>query len=140
MARVAGSPREGFVGSEHTRPLRSVPQRWRGSGVQGTLLDPVFRQARQVALAEHFHYPHAAGILARYRLNQVAVVTRDWKVAARGGEIDRFDLSRDRAELRPIPSSVGEALEACRLEGLSGAVISKAAAHLRGFERFAQAA
>ena len=46
----------------------------RGEPPAGTILDPAYRAAHPIALAEHFYYPHRAGMAPRYRQNIAAAV------------------------------------------------------------------
>ncbi len=75
----------------------------RGAAMHDTILDPAYRAAQPVALAEHFHYPHVPDMLPRYRQNIAAAIGRTEKVIARADGTVRYDLQRDPDELRPEP-------------------------------------
>jgi arylsulfatase A-like enzyme len=96
---------------------------------ESTLLDAAWRRTRPAALAAHFHYPHVADALPRYRKDQRAVITRGAKVVALGGEISLF---RDPNEEHPIRSSLGEAVEVWHREGLPEPAVVRCAGHLVG--------
>lgn len=66
-----------------------------------TLLDPDFRAANGVAVAQHFHYPHLRDAMPVYRSNQFAAVDARHKLLMRGGQVLLFDLVTDPQEIRP---------------------------------------
>ena len=93
-------------------------------GVHGTLLDPDYRAAHPVALAEHFHYPHVARARPVYRQNQAAAIVGTQKLVVRGDGAFRYDLMRDPDEEHP---------EACTVEAFAadcGGVLGMAAGRL----------
>jgi Sulfatase len=100
-----------------------------GSGA-GTILDQAYRHRRPIALAEHFHYPHTAGLLDRFRVNQAAAITRDRKVVVRGGLPEVYDLARDPGEAEPRSCLPGTAAIALRGEGLPREALTRATEHL----------
>jgi arylsulfatase A-like enzyme len=105
-----------------------------GRPLAGTLLDPPARAARPVALAEHFHYPHTAGLLPRYAQNIAAAIVGSHKAIVRREGVFQYDLARDRAETRPIVGRVADFEAACREDGLPAAAVAAAGRHLRRWE------
>ena len=101
-----------------------------GAGVRGTLLDPAARASRQVALAEHFHYPHVRDIQPRYAQNIAAAVVGRWKLLVRREGVWRTDLERDPAERALEPSSWHDFAAGCRREGAAAAALDAARTHL----------
>jgi arylsulfatase A-like enzyme len=108
--------------------------------VGGTILDPAARQARPVALAEHYHYPHTAGVLERYAQNIATAIVGTRKMILRREGAMAYDLVRDPDERAPEPSSVADFEAACRRDGWPAASVATAIEHLRRWEVTAQAA
>jgi hypothetical protein len=106
----------------------------------GTLLDPAARTARPVALAEHFHYPHTAGVMERYTQNIATAVVGRRKLIIRREGIRQYDLATDPEELAPEPSTVQRFAGACRRDGIPPGAIASAVEHLRRWEITAAAA
>lgn len=97
----------------------------------GTLLNSAVREQQPAAYAEHFHYPKRDQILPRYRLNQAAVITRCWKVIARGAQLEAYALHHGATENRPI--ELGSTEDVARLweaEGLAVPQVVAALEHL----------
>jgi len=111
-----------------------------GRGVTGTILDPSTRAANPVALAEHFHYPHTAGVLERYAQNIAAAVVGTRKLVVRREGLFQYDLARDPEERFPDRSTVQAFEAACRRDGMPPAAIATAVAHVERWEGTAAAA
>ena len=102
-----------------------------GEGRGGTFLDAGYRRPHPIALAEHFHYPHAAGMDPRYKQNIAAAIAGRRKVIMRRGGLEAYDLARDPYERNPGPSEIAEFEAACRADGVPAAALSSALDHLR---------
>jgi len=102
-----------------------------GSSLGGTLLDPAARAERPVALAEHFHYPHAAGLLEHYRHDIAAAVVGTRKLIVRPEAALLYDLVADPEEIHPIASSLDEFIALCHRDGAPTAAIAEASMHLQ---------
>ena len=102
-----------------------------GHGVRGTLLHPAYRRAHPIALAEHFHYPHTAGVLARYTQNLAAAVVGRRKIILRREGAEHYDLGSDPGETAAVGGTLADFEGACRRDGLPAAAIAAAIAHLR---------
>jgi len=102
-----------------------------GHDLGGTLLDGDYRSAHPVALAEHFHYPHTDGLLARYKQNLSAAVVGTRKLIVRREGSEHYDLGADPHEAAPLGGTVADFAAACRRDGASAAAIAAAVAHLR---------
>ncbi len=109
-------------------------------GLSGTILDPRARAATPVALAEHFHYPHTAGLLPRYTQNLAAAVVGTRKAILTRDGVRQYDLATDPEETAPAEGSVAEFVAACRRAGLPRAAVDAAASHLGRWERVGAAA
>ena len=103
-----------------------------GSEERGTILDPTFRAAHQVAIAEHFHYPAIDN--PRYRRNLVSAIVGTHKVIVRDDEVLHFDLARDADELAPVPGAIDDFAPLARAEDASEASVAAALRHLRTFQ------
>jgi Sulfatase len=101
-----------------------------GHDCRGTLLDGDHRRAHPVALAEHFHYPHTARLLDRYKQNLSAAVVGTRKVIVRREGVEHYDLAVDPLEAAPVGGTIADFEAACRRDGLPTAAIAAAAAHL----------
>jgi arylsulfatase A-like enzyme len=112
----------------------------REAGLAGTLLDPRARAAAPVALAEHFHYPHTAGLLPQYTQDLAAAVVGPRKAILTRDGVRYYDLATDPEETAPAEGSVAEFVAACRRAGLPPAAIDAATAHLGRWERVRAAA
>jgi arylsulfatase A-like enzyme len=99
-------------------------------GTDGTLLDPEYRAQHPVALAEHFHYPHARGADPRYLHDQVAAIAGWRKAIASAEGISMYDLERDADETSPEPTTLRDFAALCRRDGIPGAAVDEALAHL----------
>ena len=99
-------------------------------GFGATILDPGYRAARPIAVAEHFHYPHANGILPRYRQNVAAAITASRKVIVRGERVEHYDLDRDPDEAAASVAPLSEFGAECRRQGLGGPALDAALQHL----------
>jgi len=102
-----------------------------GRGVAGTLLDPDWRAAHPVALAEHFHYPHAPAMSPRYRQNCAAAVVGRWKCHVRREGMVAYDLAADPDETTPLPASIAMLEDVARRDGAPRDAVAAGAAHLR---------
>jgi len=102
-----------------------------GRDVGGTLLDPAYRRAHPVALAEHFHYPYTAGLLARYTQNLAAAIVGERKIIVRRERSEHYDLGADPGETAPAGETIADFEAACRRDGLPIAAIAAATAHVR---------
>jgi arylsulfatase A-like enzyme len=98
---------------------------------RNTLLDRDTREARPVALAEHFHSPHTARMAPRYVQNLAAARVGSWKAIVRREGVVLYDLGRDPDEREPVPGSIDEFSAVCRRDGSPAAAIAEASAHLR---------
>jgi arylsulfatase A-like enzyme len=105
----------------------------------GTIMNPEYRAARAIALAEHFYYPHRADIAARYKQNLLAVMIGDDKFVLRREGPIRYDRARDPDELRPEPVGADAVASAIRRSGASSANIAAALEHVRTWQRARQA-
>ncbi len=86
-----------------------------GTTLTGTLLDPSFRGEHPIAVAEHFHYPHARRIAPEFRQNLTAAVSATHKVIVRRDSARLYDLATDPDERAPAPidgTDLGTALAA----------------------------
>jgi arylsulfatase A-like enzyme len=106
--------------------LVRAPERSTG----GTLLDPGYRAARPIALAEHFHYTHVPDMDPRYRRNLRAAIIGRRKFVASPDGICEYDLERDPGEEDPRPSNLREFRLACARAGAAGAAADDAADRL----------
>lgn len=110
-----------------------------GRGVGGTLLDPAARAAQPVALAEHFHYPHAPAMRPHYRQDIAAAVVGRWKCHVRREGMLVYDLAADSAEACPERATL-DAFEAlCRRDGCPPRAVTAAIGHLRRWKTLATA-
>lgn len=82
-------------------------------GRRATILDPAYRAAHPIALAEHLHYPHVANAEARFRQDLVAAVGSMGKVVVQNGGPLHFDLTSDPAEDHPRPTRLADLGRAC---------------------------
>lgn len=116
------------VGTRDLFPLlASIVQNRTGAA---TLLDADHRGAHPLALAEHFHYPHVADALPRFRHNQAAAIGARWKISVRGGAAELHRLGEDPAERSAQPVRQTEFEEFLRSEALPPALVSTALRHL----------
>ena len=99
--------------------------------VSDTILSPMYRAQHPVALAEHFHYPHAGNVLAHYKQNIAAAIAGDHKVIVRPHATEHYDLSADADETRPRMAPLAEFDTACRHNGVPSWAIRPALRHLR---------
>lgn len=111
-----------------------------GEGIRGTMLDPSVRTAHPTALAEHYHYPHTAGLLERYTHNLAAAIVGNRKLVARRDGLVQYDLARDPDEQVPEPTAIDEFAGLCRRDGAPPSAIAAAVEHVRRWERTAEAA
>jgi hypothetical protein len=101
-----------------------------GEGVAHTIVDPAYRARQPIALAEHFHYRHAGGMLPRYRQNIAAAIGASCKVIKRREGVFAYDLASDPDEARPQPGAVAEVAAAWRGAGMPAPAVDAAAQHL----------
>lgn len=98
----------------------------------GTILDPAYRRAHPVALAEHFYYPHCPTMAAKYRVNQRAVITPERKFVAREGERPvAYDLAQDPDEREPSAVDVSSVDRALRRAGMSLSLAESVRRHVQ---------
>jgi len=109
-----------------------------GPSFAGTILDPDFRGRHAIALAEHFHYPHAPKASPRYRRDLAAAIVGRDKVIVRRGEVERYDVQVDPGEESPQPGSVDDLMEAARRDGVARPIVASALSHLRRWQEVAQ--
>jgi hypothetical protein len=102
-----------------------------GEGVRGTLLDAAACVARPLALAEHYHDPHTAGLIERYTHNVAAAIVGSRKLVVRAGGLERYDLDRDPEEISPEGGSLADFERVCRREGWPAAAVDEALRHAR---------
>ncbi len=107
--------------------------------LRGTLLDPGWRGAHPVALAEHFHYPFTDGLLPHYTQNIAAAVVGNRKVIVRRTGLERYDLASDSHEDMPGGGAISDFASACRRDGLSSSAIAAAVEHLRRWQQLSAA-
>jgi arylsulfatase A-like enzyme len=102
-----------------------------GHGLNATLLDPTYRRAHPVALAEHFHYPHTAGLLAGFKQNLAAAIVGRRKVIVRREGAAHYDLDSDPDETAPAGGTLADFESACRRDGVAAPAVAAALAHLQ---------
>jgi hypothetical protein len=100
-------------------------------GPRETILDSGYRARRPLAPAEHFHYPHAEGMAARYRQNLAATVSGQWKVIVRREGVDLYDLEKDPEEMHAQSGSLDDFAEVCRRQGAGRRALGSALERLR---------
>jgi arylsulfatase A-like enzyme len=101
---------------------------------RGTILDPAYRAAHPIAVAEHFHYAAVDHALPRHRQNLVAAISQDHKVIVRGDEVEIYDTSRDPDERTPERGTIDDFGVLCRDERLQATASAAAVAHLQEFQ------
>ena len=89
-----------------------------GGDGTGTILDPSWRAEHPVAVAEHFHYPHAPRADPRYRQNVACAIAGDQKWLVRRDGVRRYDLIADPDEIHPQPASLGDVAAATRSDAV----------------------
>jgi arylsulfatase A-like enzyme len=104
-----------------------------GEPLDGTIFDRSWRARRPIALAEHFHYPHAKDMAHRYRQNVAAAVCGQHKAIVRREGVELYDLEGDSEELRPAATSLEAFEEMCRGEGIERKAASSAVGHLQAW-------
>lgn len=117
--------------------LRAVIE---GRSPAGTLVDPVYREERPVALAEHFHYPWVADALPAYRENQAAAIVGRYKLAVRGRESRFYDLRTDPDEQSPIAASAEDFADRLQADRTPPRAVFDALRHLRGWSQIMETA
>jgi len=117
-----------------TRDLFSLLQATAaGTSTANTLLDPQFRAARPIAIAEHFHYRDAYHTRPEFRGDLVAAIAGDQKIIVRRSGACAYDLARDPGEAEPEAIGLEDFARRCRAEGMPVRALSGALAHLRRF-------
>jgi len=106
----------------------------RNGDPRGTILDPAYRAAHPIAVAEHFHYAAARDAHPRHRRNLVAAIARDHKVIIRGDEVEIYDTARDPGELTPARGSIDDFAATCRSARVAPPASAAAVHHLRAFQ------
>lgn len=104
-----------------------------GAGWQGTILDPTYRAAHPIALAEHFHYQGVPDALPMYRQNLVTAITAEDKLIVRPEATESYDLTRDSAEQQPEAESIEHFAARCRRLGIGASAADAAVDHLRAW-------
>jgi arylsulfatase A-like enzyme len=102
----------------------------RGDGPAGTILDPAYRAAHPIALAEHVHYPHLRDAQPRYRQDLAAAIGPAGKIVLRDGGVVGYDLAADPREEHPRPTTLGEFAAQCVRGGSARQPVEAALAHL----------
>jgi arylsulfatase A-like enzyme len=106
--------------------------------LRGTLLDAEYRSRHPIALAQHFHYPHAPGMAPQYRSNPTAAIVGRHKVIVRDDRVDYFDLAADGGEQASAACCAADFAALCREQRVAAPQIAAALAHLlpsrRGLE------
>lgn len=102
-----------------------------GGSIAGTLLDPVARASKPVALAEHFFYPHVAGMERRYAQNIATAVLGNRKAIVRAEGLFAYDLAQDPDEDVPEPTTLDAFLDRTRRDGVPEPAVLAAASHLQ---------
>jgi hypothetical protein len=93
-----------------------------------TLLDENYRAQNPVAICEHFYYPRVSDMNPKYRVNQVAAVSRSQRVVLRGSEaIVESQLGLEAAR---YPAENIDAALAC----LPGETQNGSRSHLKDFQ------
>lgn len=105
---------------------------------RGTILDPAYRAAHPIALAEHFHYQGVPDALPLYRQNLVAAITAEHKLIVRPTSTESYDLTRDGSELQPEAESLEAFAQRCRHLGISAGPTAAAVDHLRAWRTHPQ--
>jgi len=93
-------PERGAAAVDDVVSLRAVFGLARAAALglrEPTLLDESFRAAHPVAIAEHFHTPHAREIAGRFRHDQRAAIRRDRKLLLRAGRAELLDPRGDES-------------------------------------------
>jgi arylsulfatase A-like enzyme len=101
-----------------------------GRPLRETILDAEYRAMHPVALAEHFHYPHAPAMAPAYRCNPTAAITTGHKLIVRGEQVDYYDLTSDRAEDAPMRCRLEDFGALCREAGVATPEVGATLAHL----------
>ena len=104
-----------------------------GNASDRTLLDANHRARHPVALAEHFHYPHAESMAARYRQNVAAAICGRRKVIVRREGVQLYNLEKDPEEMCPQRGALDDFAEVCRSEGTERDAIGQAMGWLRSW-------
>jgi len=104
-----------------------------GSTLHDTILDPEFRAAHPIAIAEHFHYPGVRNARREFRGDLAAAIAGNQKVIVRRDGAFGYDLARDEAERAPHPMGLEDFAARCRAEGTTLSTAAKALAHLQRF-------
>jgi arylsulfatase A-like enzyme len=102
----------------------------RGRSPRGTILDADYRGTHPVALAEHFHYPHAPRMASEYRCNPTAAIVGDHKLIVREDQIEYYNLTEDGEEKRPLSCRLGDFAALCREARVPLGQIQAALEHL----------
>jgi arylsulfatase A-like enzyme len=102
----------------------------RGQDLRGTILDPEARAQAPVALAEHFHYPHAPALQPRYARDLAAAVVGRRKLLLGASGAMLYDLAADPDERSPVPATIADFAALCRDDGASRQAVDTALAHL----------
>jgi membrane-anchored protein YejM (alkaline phosphatase superfamily) len=106
----------------------------RGRRTEDTIMDPDYRAAHPVALAEHFFYPHARGAASRYRQNLRAAIAGDCKIIIRREGTFRYRLVSDPAEESPERGSANSFAADCRAMGVPGHIAADMLNRLSAWE------
>ena len=98
---------------------------------EGTILEPGYRAQRPIALAEHFHYPHAPRMAPQYRQDLVAAITATRKLVVRREGAFLYDLKRDPGEEHPAPVTASHFESVWHADGCSPQAIGAVGPFLR---------
>jgi arylsulfatase A-like enzyme len=102
---------------------------------EATLLDAGHRAEHAVALAEHFHYPHAPDALPEFRQDLAAAVVGRHKVVLRSSRALDYDLIADPHEETPLPIPLGDVGDLWRSHGAATGAVRAAERHLTDWQR-----
>lgn len=102
-----------------------------GDGFRQTILDPEYRSANPIALAEHFFYPHIASAQPRYRHNLRAAILGETKFIKRSETMMRFDLRRDPDEQEAETFALKSLADVCEQQGISRPLTDQALSHFQ---------
>jgi arylsulfatase A-like enzyme len=105
-----------------------------GGNAAGTILDAGYRQQHPIALAEHFYYPHAKNMDARYKQNITAAIGGTHKVIRRREGLVAYDVGEDPEETRPTMTSIETVAAEWSRRGIQARSIEAVAAHLEAWQ------
>lgn len=103
------------------------------SNVNGTILDPQYRELHPIAVAEHYCSPHATHAQPTYRQNLIAAICGSTKIMLRREGSLGVDLDQDPDEASPVPLSLEEFESSCVRSKSSTDTVQRTMAHLRSW-------